>query len=255
MNALLCNLGNSRLQLALCGDGLSAHATRACEATADYAALFRALFGAYRDAHDARPETVWLASVRADATTATVAAAAREVFDAETRIAEVRFAAFDMDSAYDETLIGVDRFLAIIGAQVSEKTGAKGCAVVDCGTATTVDFIDARGRHLGGFILPGVAMMRASLAAGTDRLPVVDADTDVDRDAAPRDTQAAIARGCDAALRYAVEGLIDERGDGCEVLVTGGDAKRVLRDGWRERPYLVLEGLARYARSVGESAS
>ncbi len=42
--------------------------------------------------------------------------------------------------------------------------------IVDCGTAITVDLIDADGKHQGGLISPGLTLMKKSLAAGTEAL-------------------------------------------------------------------------------------
>jgi type III pantothenate kinase len=41
------------------------------------------------------------------------------------------------------------------------------CLVVDCGTALTLDRVSAEGEHEGGFILPGLALMRRSLEENT----------------------------------------------------------------------------------------
>ena len=46
------------------------------------------------------------------------------------------------------------------------------CVVVNAGTAVTVDALTAQGVFLGGLILPGLALMARSLAAGTADLPL-----------------------------------------------------------------------------------
>jgi len=65
--------------------------------------------------------------------------------------------------------LGVDRWCALIGARDQVSTAA---IVVMAGTATTVDALAADGRFLGGLILPGLDLMRASLARGTAGLPL-----------------------------------------------------------------------------------
>ncbi len=60
--------------------------------------------------------------------------------------------------------LGSDRWAALIAAWQQEDAA---CLVVNCGTATTVDALSATGEFLGGLILPGVQMMRRSLAVGT----------------------------------------------------------------------------------------
>lgn len=66
----------------------------------------------------------------------------------------------------DPARLGADRWLAILGAWY--ESGRRGpLAVIDAGTATTLDWVDARGRHRGGLILPGQRLMIGSLLQGT----------------------------------------------------------------------------------------
>lgn len=60
--------------------------------------------------------------------------------------------------------LGVDRWMALLGARAVTHQAS---IVVDCGTATTIDSIDAAGRHLGGVILPGIQLMRVALLKNT----------------------------------------------------------------------------------------
>lgn len=63
--------------------------------------------------------------------------------------------------------LGSDRWAALIAAWDRQRAA---CLVVNCGTATTVDALSAAGEFSGGLILPGLDMMRRSLAAGTAQL-------------------------------------------------------------------------------------
>lgn len=47
------------------------------------------------------------------------------------------------------------------------------CMTVDLGTATTYNVIDATGRFLGGFIVPGVQTSLRAISAGTAQLPPI----------------------------------------------------------------------------------
>ncbi|MCL4159440.1 UNVERIFIED_CONTAM: hypothetical protein GTU68_033755 [Idotea baltica] len=60
----------------------------------------------------------------------------------------------------DHAKLGLDRWMAIVGAYNHCK---KACAVFDLGTALTVDWVSSTGRHLGGFIVPGLDVMLDSL--------------------------------------------------------------------------------------------
>ncbi|WP_440877624.1 type III pantothenate kinase [Thalassotalea sp. PLHSN55] len=66
--------------------------------------------------------------------------------------------------------LGVDRWLAILA--VATLYTQQNIIVVDAGTATTVDLVSAKGKHLGGWILPGIEMMVDSLKLNTDQVKV-----------------------------------------------------------------------------------
>ena len=64
--------------------------------------------------------------------------------------------------------LGVDRWLAVIAGHYLYPN--QYCVVVDSGTATKVDVVNQVGQHLGGWILPGLDMMIASLLANTEKV-------------------------------------------------------------------------------------
>ncbi|NIL95498.1 MAG: type III pantothenate kinase [Woeseiaceae bacterium] len=147
--------------------------------------------------------------------------------------------------------LGVDRWVAMIGAWNEIQDAV---VVVDAGTALTIDAIDSTGRHCGGQIMPGVGLMAASLADETSDIPLIQK-----RPSSPaRDmsmfggsTTAAVAHGTLNAVAGAVERAADvlqEYGEAPAVILTGGDASRILKSLGCEaihRPHLVLQGLAR----------
>jgi len=63
--------------------------------------------------------------------------------------------------------MGVDRWLAVIAGYLKYKAS---CCIVDCGSAITVDVVSCDGTHEGGYIVPGIRLMRESLTAGTKRV-------------------------------------------------------------------------------------
>ena len=143
--------------------------------------------------------------------------------------------------------LGVDRFLALLGARAR---GAGPWLLVGVGTALTVDLLDADGRHRGGRIAPSPALMRQALHARAPHLPA--AGGDYAEFAA--DTADALASGCDGAALALVERSRAEArallGRAPAVLVHGGGAQALL-DLSAEAvaaPSLVLEGLARWLR-------
>ncbi len=87
-------------------------------------------------------------------------------------------------------LTGPDRLLA---GWAAARLHGRPVIVVDLGTATTVDAIDADGFFLGGAILPGLGLAAAALAEGTSRLPRV--ELDLPTEAIGVDTVSAIQSG------------------------------------------------------------
>ena len=124
--------------------------------------------------------------------------------------------------------LGVDRWLAMVGAY-AQINGA--CVVIDCGTAITVDYIDADGVHLGGCIAPGLKLMDKVLRGAT-HMPVGAQGIIFDDECfLGRSTQQGIASG----IKGMVTGFIREKltlahsilGDNFVVIASGGDSALV----------------------------
>ncbi|RMQ40613.1 Type III pantothenate kinase [Pseudomonas cichorii] len=153
-------------------------------------------------------------------------------------------------NGYDDyERLGLDRWLAFVGAY---HVARKACLVIDLGTAVTSDFVDASGQHLGGFICPGMPLMRNQLRTHTRRIRYDDAAAEraLVSFVPGRATAEAVERGCSLMLRgFALTQLDLARsywGDDFCVFVTGGDAalvEGVLTD-VRVVPDLVFVGLA-----------
>lgn len=135
--------------------------------------------------------------------------------------------------------LGVDRWCALVGARSLTR---QPCLVVGAGTATTVDTLDAAGHFVGGLILPGFDLMRASLAHNTAALPLADGSYLP----APVTTEDAIFSGCLEAQLGAVERSWARLGGSGECLLFGGAAPLLamfLAIPHRRVDNLVLEGL------------
>lgn len=143
--------------------------------------------------------------------------------------------------------LGVDRWLAMLSAWARVHGPV---IVVDAGTAVTVDVLDGRGHHRGGYIMPGQSLLYRALARDTrevgfggERIPEsLDPGTD---------TEGAVSAGVLLMLASAVDAAIGRAcgvlGAQCPVLLCGGDAgimKQHLPLGLEHVPDLVLDGLA-----------
>lgn len=141
--------------------------------------------------------------------------------------------------------LGVDRWLAVVAAW---QLGRGPVIVVGAGTAVTVDFVDANGRHEGGHIVPGLRLLGNSLDRQTAD---VRTNGPLEPCTAPgRDTQTAVSSGTflmlTAFAQEVVERFSARHGYRAQVFLTGGDAE-LLASGMsaavRCVPHLVLDGL------------
>lgn len=163
-------------------------------------------------------------------------------------------AACGVRNAYqDPEQLGVDRWLALIGARAITD---QACLVVDAGTAITLDVMDQTGLHLGGQILPGLSLMSKVLNQNTSDLPAIDSSAwghSVRNKPFAATTSDAISQGILNAVLGAIErGLRSLRATEADakLILTGGDADFILQQlqlGAQQRPHLVLEGLACFA--------
>jgi type III pantothenate kinase len=168
-------------------------------------------------------------------------------------------------------LLGADRWHCLLGAcsTMTSKGVTKSLVVVNAGTATTVDCVDAEeedaarskfvGKFIGGVIAPGVRLMLESLKLQTAGLPSVDTDFSSNIAEFPDNTDAAIVTGvldAQAGLvyriwhRFAVH-MVAEPG----LVLTGGHAEMLsTRLSMRAdiEHNLVLRGLALRAHSDGK---
>jgi len=141
----------------------------------------------------------------------------------------------------DPSQLGADRWHCLLGAcsSMNLRKDAKSLVVVNAGTATTVDCVDAEGdesprtkfvgRFIGGVIAPGIRMMLDSLAIRTAGLPTADPEFSANVAEFPDNTDAAIVTGvldAQAGLvyriwhRFAVHMFAEPR-----LIVTGGHAQ------------------------------
>lgn len=155
--------------------------------------------------------------------------------------AELRIAYTDPDK------LGVDRFLAMLGA-LARQDGP--WLLAGIGTALTIDVLDRDGTHHGGRIAPSPALMREALHERASQLPPAGGDyTEF-----ANDTEAALASGCEGAALALIERSLREAttrlARAPKLLLHGGGAESLLpRLPTAEfAPRLVLEGLARWAR-------
>ncbi|TNF38440.1 MAG: type III pantothenate kinase, partial [Gammaproteobacteria bacterium] len=97
--------------------------------------------------------------------------------------------------------LGVDRWVALVAAYNKYR---RAVCVIDCGTAVTLDMVNANGQHLGGLIMPGLDMMLSGLMKGTQGIQATAGN------ACPlgRNTADAVYSGCLQLLGLGIQGMI-----------------------------------------------
>lgn len=237
---LLIDAGNSRIKWAWCEHHAPGAVSAVDLATLDADALGQA----------------WLA-----ATTARYLCVAGDAVDAILRRAlpagcvvrrlTAQPSAGDIVNLYEHPAqLGADRWAALIGARALQNGPL---IVATAGTATTVDALDGDNRFIGGYILPGLRLMLASLARHTAGLPHAAGRT-ADW---PRNTDDAIHNACIDAQAALIERVRDQLDPHATVLLSGGAAGAIaprLRCAHRVVDNLVLRGLARTAELDGSAA-
>lgn len=149
----------------------------------------------------------------------------------------------------DYRALGLDRWLAVVGAY---QLARRACLILDLGTAVTADFVSASGEHLGGFICPGLPLMRSQLQTHTRRIRYTseEAGPELQSWRPGTSTAEAVERGCALMLRSFAQSQVELArgylGEAFDVFVTGGDAPLVddLLAQARRVPDLVFIGLA-----------
>lgn len=191
-----------------------------------------------------------LVSVRSDEETRVLTKRLDDAFGVDSVCAMPAAEMAGVRNGYSEfQRLGLDRWLAVLGAY---HIARKACLVLDLGTAVTSDLVTVSGEHLGGFICPGMPLMRNQLRTHTRRIRYDDEAAErALLDMVPgRSTVEAVERGCLLMLRGFVQAQAEmaatHLGSDFEVFLTGGDALLVRGVLPRARvlPDLVFAGLA-----------
>ncbi|MEN8175768.1 MAG: type III pantothenate kinase [Pseudomonadota bacterium] len=238
---LLLDLGNSGLKAAWWQQGRWSEILRF-----GYADALKELFDVV--CQSSPPSRVLVSSVAPSAVEAALTEGVRSLWGVTPRFAETTDTACGVTNGYRQPgELGVDRWMALIGAH--HQAPSLQC-VVDCGTAVTIDVLDAEGCHGGGMIIPGVSAMRRCLADHTG-LVIEPEETGSFLGHGTSECVAtgvvnAVASLVDSAARFGAESA----GESARVVLTGGDAELIatrLDAPAVHKPRLVMDGLAVWA--------
>jgi type III pantothenate kinase len=149
----------------------------------------------------------------------------------------------------DPSKLGVDRFLAMLGAL--ERFPDIPLLVIDAGSAVTFDVIDAKGMHQGGLIMPGIRALRESFAKFSTN------DESINTSELKNSTEGAWQSGTHAMLVSAVNSQIHNfelKYPGGVITICGGIVKEIIKElpvSVKSFDNLVLDGLESYSQSMG----
>ncbi|MEJ2533544.1 MAG: type III pantothenate kinase [Halioglobus sp.] len=189
------------------------------------------------------PARIWVASVASPERESGLVSLLASRWQVEPWFARTERQTGGLQNSYtDPARMGVDRWLAMLGARA--RCGERLC-VVDAGSALTIDLVAASGRHEGGYIIPGPALMERALLLDTGRVRFEEA---ADYALEPgTGTAEAVRHGIALAQAGAVALALQQAGPEHLQLYFCGGAGEVLRallggDGTLA-PDLVFEGL------------
>lgn len=146
--------------------------------------------------------------------------------------------------------LGVDRWLVLLAAQHFYPGDT---CIVDCGTAITLDFLNANGQHLGGLISPGLGLMQKALLENTAALNLAAKPEQL---SLADNTGDAIANGTLSAALGLIETALQRFGRMDTVLITGGDASLIAQHlpvSYQLDPLLLFKGLVLVSLDLPEN--
>lgn len=143
--------------------------------------------------------------------------------------------------------LGVDRWMGLLAAH---KLSKKSAIVVSCGTATTIDVINAEGEHQGGYIVPGIALMHESLGAATANNNIHDVKEQTQSLQLGTSTHQAIGNGILQMQIALIEKVYAENSaESLDIYLTGGAAEQIspfLRLPYQLELAMVFKGMQVY---------
>ncbi len=144
--------------------------------------------------------------------------------------------------------VGIDRLLNAVALLKKIPSGTP-FAIVDAGSAITVDFVDADHVFRGGAIMPGYRLMAKALNDYTARLPFITSFPEREPALPATNTIDAINAGLHFAVHGGINAIIERLAQSfgqLKVFIAGGDAPLLKKLDCRPEmagPFLTLEGI------------
>ena len=242
-NVLLIDIGNSSLKWCIVGsNGLSAMSQQL------YPKDITADFFIHNCQTLEKPNNIVVSCVAQDIVWQALEKACFELWDIKVQKVNSLKKQFGLINAYENvSSLGSDRWCAMLGGLHQSNSAF---IVINAGSALTVDVVNEVGQHLGGYIVPGINMMKKSLGLHTAQVQV-DSTSNVLADLSlGRSTEECVESGIHLLMVKYIEAIYEKASldmKGCQTYVSGGDAKSIaalLSFNSDVVPDLVLRGLA-----------
>jgi type III pantothenate kinase len=241
---LVIDIGNTRIKWAALDDRKLGEQTAAAHAGWGRGEITKTILQ-----QAARPERVVIANVGGKGIGELLREAVLAAWGVEAEFVHSTAQAGGVRNAYAEPAkLGVDRWLAMIGAHAMEKGPA---CIISVGTAMTIDALDGAGQHLGGVIVPGPDLMVSSLLHNTSEIAPRSKEGSIREGVFADNTLGAVRQGAVNALaalvERAVESMQTQLRETPVLFLTGGASGHL--EGLIKLPHrsiadLVLRGLA-----------
>jgi len=233
---LFIDQGNSSLKWCLCNDNILMPAS-----SGQLADLEKFL-----KSENTQIETVLIASVKQEQHTKLIVDVLMDIgISAPIKIAQSQKRYLQLQNGYQlPEQLGIDRWLVMVALWNQLKTGF---IVVDAGSALTLDIVEQSGQHLGGHIIPGLAMQKNSLLVDTERVRFKK-QFHIKANMPGKSTSEAVHYGCLTNLCSYITSMYKQYSvdDTLPLVITGGDALTLSKELDVEHqivPDLVLQGL------------
>ena len=249
---LLIDIGNTRIKYAL-SDGQTINQGDAIVHNRDWNSVIDQIMGQVSESIDA----CLVASVMRAQDNQLIEQIVSSSFKISPNFLKTQQFQCGLENAYfTPDAMGVDRWLAMIAAW---KKAQQAVLVIGCGSALTLDLVDNKGRHQGGYIIPGMQMMQHVLVDKTALIDANEGESLMPDWQWGRSTQQCVSAGSLLATVSVIDRAIInaeiEYPGGVSCFLYGGDAPRVqsyLRQPVNYEPDLVFLGMQSiYAESKG----
>ncbi len=212
----------------------------------------------FNDFNDLAPDSVWVSSVSGEGINTEMDKFFSARWNLSAVYAVAQSNAFGIRNCYENPeLLGVDRWLAIIGGR--HIAGPGPLVIIDAGTAVTIDYVNDQDNFLGGVICPGfgaiIVAINSSAGLIREEIQLVDKKC---LQFTNTNTHSAMANGAAlsvvAGIDQAIDYYLSADGEELRVLITGGDAESISGlscHGMDIEPNLVLVGLMLLSGETG----